>query len=189
MRKGKGSRQDAVFGWLRRNFWGLVTLAGVTIICVVIVQMFKKPGQMSVTESQAMDMSTMVPPKGAVPVAIAKVERQTIDGSVTYTGTVQAFTDEDIYPRVTGRITAMPVYAGDRVRKGQLLVQLDPNNSEYSAKKEEAASAEDAAMHNSGIAKSEFAQAKYQLEATQEAEQAAQSRGSRSKSGVLETRG
>lgn len=174
MRKDKGSRQAGVFGWLRHNFWGLVTLAGVTIICVVIVQMFKKPGQMSVIESQAMDMSTMVPPKGAVPVAIAKVERQIIDGSVTYTGTVQAFTDEDIYPRVTGRITAMPVYAGDRVRKGQLLVQLDPNNSEYSAKKDEAASAEDAAMHNSGIAKSEFAQAKYQLETTQEAEQAAQ---------------
>lgn len=174
-RKDKASRQTGVFSWLRHNFWGLVTLAGVTIICVIIVQMFKKPGQMSVIESQAMDMSTMVPPKGAVPVAIAQVERQVIDGSVTYTGTVQAFTDEDIYPRVTGRITALPVYAGDRVRKGQLLIQLDPaNDSEYSAKKEEAASAEDAAMHNSGIAKSEFSQAKYQLEATQEAEQAAQ---------------
>ena len=175
IRKEKDSRQAGVFGWLRHNFWGLATLAVVTIICVVIVQMFKKPGQMSVIESQAMDMSAMVPPKGAVPVGIATVERQLIDGSVTYTGTVQAFTDEDIYPRVTGRITAMPVYAGDRVRKGQLLVRLDPTgDSEYSAKREEAASAEDAAMHNSGIAKSEFAQAKYQLEATQEAEQAAQ---------------
>jgi len=175
MRKDKGSQPAGIFSWLRHNFWGLLTLAGVTIICVIIVQMFKKPGQMSVIESQAMDMSTMVPPKGAVPVAIAQVERQVIDGSVTYTGTVQAFTDEDIYPRVTGRITALPVYAGDRVRKGQLLIQLDPaNDSEYSAKKEEAASAEDAAMHNSGIAKSEFSQAKYQLEATQEAEQAAQ---------------
>lgn len=170
----KASRQAGVLGWLRKNFWGLVTLVGVTVICVIIVQMFKKPGQMSVIESQAMDMAAMVPPKGAVPVGIAKVERQDIDGSVTYTGTVQAFTDEDIYPRVTGRITAMLVYPGDRVRKGQLLIQLDPiNDSEYSAKKEEAASAEDAAMHNSGIAKAEFAQAKYQLEATQEAEQAA----------------
>jgi Multidrug resistance efflux pump len=168
------SRKAGVFGWVRKNFWGLVTLAVVTVICVIIVQMFKKPGQMSVIESQAMDMSAMVPPKGAVPVGIAKVERQNIDGSVTYTGTVQAFTDEDIYPRVTGRITSMSVYAGDRVRKGQLLVQLDPvNDSEYSARREGAASAEDAAMHNAGIAKSEFSQAKYQLEAAQEAEQAA----------------
>lgn len=168
------SPEPGALGWLRKNFWGLVTLVVVTVICVFIVQMFKKPGQMSVIESQAMDMSAMVPPKGAVPVGIAQVERQNIDGSVTYTGTVQAFTDEDIYPRVTGRITSMPVYAGDRVRKGQLLVQLDPaNNSEYSAKRDEAASAEDAAMHNAGIAKSEFSQAKYQLEAAQESEQAA----------------
>ncbi|MFN8656821.1 MAG: efflux RND transporter periplasmic adaptor subunit [Candidatus Obscuribacterales bacterium] len=168
------SQGPGVLGWLRKNFWGLVTLVVVTVICVAIVQIFKKPGQMSVIESQAMDMSAMVPPKGAVPVGIAQVQRQNIDGSVTYTGTVQAFTDEDIYPRVTGRITSMPVYAGDRVRKGQLLVQLDPvNDSEYSAKREEAASAEDAAMHNAGIAKSEFSQAKYQLEAAQEAEQAA----------------
>jgi multidrug efflux pump subunit AcrA (membrane-fusion protein) len=168
------SREPDVLGWLRKNIWGLVTLAVVTIICVIIVQTFKKPGQMSVIESQAMDMSAMVPPKGAVPVGIGQVERQNIDGSVTYTGSVQAFTDEDIYPRVTGRITSMPVYAGDRVRKGQLLVQLDPvNDSEYSAKREEAASAEDAAMHNAGIAKSEFSQAKYQVEAAQEAEQGA----------------
>ena len=168
------SQKTSVLGWLRKNVWGLVTLIVVTIACVFIVQVFKRPGQMSVVESQAMDMSAMVPPKGAVPVGIAQVVRQDIQGSVTYTGTVQAFTDEDIYPRVTGRITSMPVYAGDRVRKGQLLVQLDPvNYSEYSAKREEAASAEDAAMHNAGIAKSEFSQAKYQLEAAQEAEQAA----------------
>lgn len=172
--KHQASQKGGVLGWLHKNFWGLVTLAVVTVICVIVVQVFKKPGQMSVIESQAMDMSAMVPPKGAVPVGIAQVERQNIDGSVTYTGSVQAFTDEDIYPRVTGRITSMPVYAGDRVRKGQLLVQLDPiNDSEYSAKREEAASAEDAAMHNAGIAKSEFSQAKYQLEAAQEAEKGA----------------
>jgi multidrug efflux pump subunit AcrA (membrane-fusion protein) len=160
------------FAWLRRNFWGLLTLAVVSVICIFVVQIFKKPGQMSVIESQAMDMAAMVPPKGAVPVGIAIVDQQTIEGSVIYTGTVQAFTDEDVYARVAGIIEKMPVYPGDRVRKGQLLVQLDPSgNSEYSSKEQEAASAEDSAMHNSGIAKSEFEQAKYQFEAAQEAEQ------------------
>ncbi|MDZ4837698.1 MAG: efflux RND transporter periplasmic adaptor subunit [Candidatus Melainabacteria bacterium] len=162
------------FGLLRKNFWGLVTLIVVIVVCVSIVQMFKKPGQMSVIESQAMDMAAMVPPKGAVPVGIAKVERRPISSSVTYTGSVQAYTDEDVYPRVTGQVVAIPVYAGDRVRKGQLLIQLDPaNNSEYSTKREEAENAEDAAQHNAGIAKSEFAQKKYQLQASKEAEQAA----------------
>lgn len=168
------SRKESVLGWLKKNFWGLATIIIVTVVCVVIVQVFKKPGQMSVIESQAMDMNAMVPPKGAVPVGIARVERGAVEGSVTYTGTVQAYTDEDIYPRVTGRVVSMPVYPGDRVRKGQLLVQLDPSdNSEYSAKKEEATSAEDAAMHNAGIAKEEFDQKRHELDAAKQAEEAA----------------
>lgn len=174
--QGTGTPEKAgILGWFKMNFWGLVTIVAVTVVCLIIVRIFKKPGQMSVIESQAMDMSTMVPPKGAVPVGIVQVARERISSSVTYTGTVQAYTDEDIYPRVTGRLVAMPVYPGDSVRKGQLLVQLDPSdNSEYSAKKEEAQNAEDAAMHNAGIAKTEFSQKKHELTAAQEAEQAAQ---------------
>lgn len=160
---------------IKKNFWGVVTLIVVTIVCVVIVQVYKKPGQMSVLESQAMDMTVMVPPKGAVPVAIATVQKKSISGSIIYTGTVQAYSDEDVYPRVTGRVVKMPVYPGDIVKAGQLLVQLDPSeNSEYAAKRQEAQSAEDAAMHNAGIAKSEFAQKKFELAAAKEAEKRAE---------------
>jgi multidrug efflux pump subunit AcrA (membrane-fusion protein) len=164
---------SSILSWMRRNFWGLATIGVITIVCIIIVQVFKKPGQMSVIESQAMDMTAMVPPVGAVPVGIARVHEQAIEGSVTYTGTVQAFVDEDIYPRITGRITAMPVYPGDQVKKGQLLVQLDPLESEYKAKRDEAFYAEDAAKHNAGIAKTEFAQKKYELQAAEKAEEAA----------------
>ncbi|HEY9787856.1 MAG TPA: heavy metal-binding domain-containing protein [Candidatus Obscuribacterales bacterium] len=166
-------QQPGMLGWLKKNFWGLATIVIVAVVCAIIVQALKKPGQMSVIESQAMDMNAMVPPKGAVPVGVASVRREIIQGSVTYTGTVQAYTDEDVYPRVTGRVVAMPVYPGDRVRKGQLLVQLDPSgNSEYSAKKEEAKSAEDAAMHNAGTARDEFDQKRHELEAAKQAEEA-----------------
>lgn len=162
------------FSALRKNFWGVVTLIVVTAVCVVVVQIYKKPGQMSVLESQAMDMSVMVPPKGAVPVAVSRVVMEPISDSVTYTGSVQAHSDEDVYPRVTGRVVKMLVYPGDIVKAGQLLVQLDPaDNSEYSAKRQEAQSAEDAAQHNAGIAKSEFTQKKHELEAAKEAEMAA----------------
>lgn len=176
--KREQSRKVGMLSWFKKNFWGLATIVIVTVICAIIVQVFKKPGQMSVIESQAMDMNAMVPPKGAVPVGIAVVEEGTIQGSVTYTGTIQAYTDEDIYPRVTGRVVSMPVYPGDRVRKGQLLVQLDPSDdSEYTAKKEEAASAEDAAMHSAGIAKEEFDQKRHELDATKNAEEAAKKCG------------
>ncbi|MBX3150336.1 efflux RND transporter periplasmic adaptor subunit [Candidatus Obscuribacterales bacterium] len=167
--------KNGLWSLVRKNFWGVITLIAVTVVCVIIVQMFKKPGQMSVLESQAMDMTVMVPPKGAVPVAIATVMKEPISGSVTYTGTVQAYSDEDVYPRVTGRVVKMAVYPGDIVKAGQLLVQLDPSdNSEYSAKRQEAQSAEDAAMHNAGIAKSEFTQRKFELEAAKEAEKGAE---------------
>lgn len=160
--------------WLRRNFLPFTMLIVVVIISALVVQHFKKPGQMSVIESQAMDMSTMQPPPGAVPVAIAIVKPQQIEGSVTYTGTVQAYEDEDIYPRIAGRIVSMPVYPGDRVTKGQLLVQLDPpNHSEYAAKLAESSYAADAAMHNSSIAREELTQKSYDLEAAKAAESAA----------------
>lgn len=168
-----GSGKSPLMAMFLKNIWGWVTLIVVAVVCVIIVQVFKKPGQMSVIESQAMDMTAMVPPEGAVPVALATIKREETSADVVYTGTVQAFSDEDIYPRVTGRVVSMPVYAGDRVRKGQLLVQLDPSDSEYSAKRQEAQNAEDAAMHNAGIAKSEFAQKKYQLQAAKEAESGA----------------
>lgn len=129
---------------------------------------------MSVIESQAMDMAAMKPTRGAVPVAVAAAKEDELDASVTYTGAVQAFEDEDVYPRITGRIVAMPVYPGDRVKPGQLLVQLDPAvNSEYSAKLQESQYAADAAVHNSSIAKEELTQKAFDLDAAKAAEDAA----------------
>ncbi len=160
--------------WIKQNFWSLMALAAVIGICAFIVQHFKKPGQMSVIESQAMDMSAMQPPRGAVPVAIATVERETIEGSVTYTGTVQAYEDEDVFPRLTGRIVSMPVYPGDTVKKGQLLVQLDPTDrSEYASKLSESRYASEAAMNNASIARQELSEKSYELEAAKFAESAA----------------
>ncbi|MBX9771128.1 MAG: hypothetical protein K2X29_07140, partial [Candidatus Obscuribacterales bacterium] len=94
--RAENAERTPVLAMLRKNFWGIVTLVVVVAACVIIVQVFKKPGQMSVLESQAMDMSVMVPPKGAVPVAIAKVVTEPISGSITYTGSVQAYNDEDV---------------------------------------------------------------------------------------------
>jgi multidrug efflux pump subunit AcrA (membrane-fusion protein) len=59
------------------------------------------------------------------PVVLASVERQTIRGTATYTGSVVPYNEEDIYPRVMGRILEMSVYPGDRVEKGQVVARLD----------------------------------------------------------------
>jgi HlyD family secretion protein len=74
----------------------------------------------------AMDMNMRIT-SGATPfpVVVVPVERGPIGGMVVYTGSVAPFNEEDIYPRVTGRIVDMPVYPGDAVRPGQVLARLD----------------------------------------------------------------
>jgi RND family efflux transporter MFP subunit len=85
----------------------------------------------------AMDMSMRVTSGNTpFPVRIVPVERGTIAGTVTYTGSVLPFNEEDIYPRVTGRIVEMLVYPGDPVRPGQVLARLD--SVELSSKVREA---------------------------------------------------
>jgi len=74
----------------------------------------------------AMDMSMRITSGGTpFPVTAASVERGPIAGTVTYTGSVAPFNEEDIYPRVTGRIVEMTVYPGDAVRAGQVVARLD----------------------------------------------------------------
>ncbi len=74
----------------------------------------------------AMDMNMRVT-SGATPfpVTLAPVERGPVKGTVVYTGSVAPFNEEDIYPRVTGRIVEMLVYPGDAVRAGQVVARLD----------------------------------------------------------------
>jgi multidrug efflux pump subunit AcrA (membrane-fusion protein) len=74
----------------------------------------------------AMDMSMRISAgASAFPVVLTPVERSAVRGTVTYTGSVAAFNEEEVYPRVTGRIIEMPVYPGDTVRPGQVLARLD----------------------------------------------------------------
>ena len=112
--------------WLRFQVaLGLAAMIGTYAATAYIVKTHKRPGQMTVIEAQAMDMSVMKAPVGTAPVVTDKAGRGDFDARVTYTGTVVAFNDEDVYPRVTGWIRQMPVYPGDRVQSGQMVARLD----------------------------------------------------------------
>ena len=74
----------------------------------------------------AMDMSARVTgAASAFPVTLATVEQGTVRGTVVYTGSVAAYGEEDVYPRVTGRILELSVYPGDAVTAGQVVARLD----------------------------------------------------------------
>jgi RND family efflux transporter MFP subunit len=94
-----------------------------------------------------MDMSMRVTAGNTpAPVVVAPVERGPIAGTVTYTGSVAPFNEEDIYPRVTGRIVEIPVYPGDAVRPGQVVARLD--DVELGSRVREAAAMASAAEAN-----------------------------------------
>lgn len=64
----------------------------------------------------------------AIPVKVQKLEKQDIARTLDYTANLQA--DEQVYyaPAATGRISKIYVEVGDRIKKGQLLVDMDKTN-------------------------------------------------------------
>lgn len=114
-------------------FFLLLLVIGAT---VWVVRTYRKPGSMTVVESQAMDMGAMTAPPGTMPVGTVKVRQSLFLPSQTYTGTVRAWSDEDVVARVTGQVLHTYVYPGQRVTAGQPLVELD--SEELQSKQAEA---------------------------------------------------
>jgi HlyD family secretion protein len=61
-----------------------------------------------------------------VDVKMEQVGRRDLVSAVTASGTIEAKTSVDISADITGRIIRLGVREGDRVTKGQFLVQIDP---------------------------------------------------------------
>ena len=98
-------------------------------------------------------------------VQIAKVGRESIQAKVSANGKVQAVTKADISANVMGRITRLAVKEGDRVTKGQFLLEIDPRSARASTDAMQAAlqaSQSDltSATANLAQAKSDFERAK-----------------------------
>ena len=107
-------------GWSGSSVLKVVMLIVLLAIGAWAVRANLKP------DRPAMDMSMRVMSGDApFPVTLAAVEHGPIVGTVVYTGSVAPFNEEDVFPRVTGRIVEMPVYPGDAVRPGQVVARLD----------------------------------------------------------------
>jgi len=117
-------KQKAMNNWIKNGI-GLAAIAAVTVGTGWAVRHYHRPGQLDVLTAQAMDMSQMRPPTGAAPVALASVRLGSLADTVTYTGTVAAYNEQDISPRITGTLVSLPVYPGDSVRAGQIVARLD----------------------------------------------------------------
>lgn len=116
---------------------------------------WRRPGSMPLVEALSSDMN-MRAPQAAGPVVLAPVERAPVRSTARYTGTAVGYVEQEIYPRVTGSIVWMPFYAGDRVRKGQVLARLDTR--EYQARVEERRAQKRMAEQMAAISRSEYQQ-------------------------------
>jgi HlyD family secretion protein len=113
-----------------------------------------------------MDMSARVTGStSAFPVALAVVERGAVRGGVVYTGSVVAYTEEDVYPRVTGRIVEMTVYPGDPVKAGQVVARLD--DLELASRVREAEAATASAQAGRAQTEADVAAARYGIAQTE----------------------
>lgn len=112
----------------RSIFGGLILLGLILWGAVYAVNHFRRAGAMTPIEVQAMDMN-LPAPAGTAPVELATVESGQIESTVRYTGQAVGFVEQDVTPRITGTITMLNVYAGDRVKRGQLLARLDTSQS------------------------------------------------------------
>jgi HlyD family secretion protein len=112
---------------LKQHFWGVLLLVVLLIGSSIAVTTWKAshPGSMSVLESQAMDMTVMKPPVGAVPVATETMRLGRFSAKVTYTGSVAPLQEQIVYPRVEGYLKNLSVYNGDRVSGNQLIAVVD----------------------------------------------------------------
>jgi RND family efflux transporter MFP subunit len=167
-------------------FWSAAAIAAAVLGATVIVRAYKKPGQMTVLEGMNMDMQAMASGPGMTPVAVETVRRTPFEAKVTYTGSILPYTEQSIFPRVDGYLRDFPVYAGDSVRAGQVLVRLEaPDLSRKAAEAQfgSAAAADDVLVSQAEVARlqrerqadaAELAAAQSELEGTRAQRRAAQ---------------
>ncbi|MBI3911741.1 MAG: efflux RND transporter periplasmic adaptor subunit, partial [Armatimonadetes bacterium] len=135
---------------------GLLALALMLGVSNYAIKHWRRAGAMTPVEAQAMEMSTP-PPPGTAAVELAAVQRGLVESTIRYTGSAVGYTEQDVYPRVTGWIVWMPFYAGDRVRKGQLLARLD--TSELQSRVDERRANRTMAEQMAAISQLEYQQA------------------------------
>lgn len=173
MRRGLNvSKPIVAREWIGKHYLGVAVLVVLFVGSGWAVRHFKRPGQMSVIESQAMDMTAMKPPVGSAPVATEFVSMQPFSAKVRYTGSVAPLNEQNIHPRVQGWLTGLKVYSGDRVRAGQLLATID--SPDLQNKLSEATYGHVAALREIPVAQANLAQTRAERNASRREIQAAE---------------
>ena len=154
-------RNNRIAQNLKRVLPLVVVVGGALLLSYWVVGKYEQPGHMAVLDAQGMDMSSSSMPIGQAPVATEKVNFVTTAGEDRLSATVVPYTDQTITARVPGTIVNLPVYAGQHVVPGELLVAL--GDRQYAADLEGKAAAVQMALHDVMISKLNLHQANQQV--------------------------
>lgn len=99
-------------------------------------------------------------------VTVAKVEKIDLVSKVTANGKIQAKRKVDLSALVMGQIVNLAVKEGDKVKRGQLLLQID--RAQLAAQAQGRAASLEAMRHDLDAAKATAAQAKFDFERAQQ---------------------
>lgn len=164
-RSGQPIAWKAAFN--RTTVTGIIVLAVILAISIYATGRLRRPGSMTPMQAQGMQMETP-PPPGTHAVLLATVQRGSIVDTIRYSGQAVGFVEQAVSPRVTGVITFMPFYVGNRVKKGDVLArldtsQLDPQLAERAAMTNMATQGADVAVTEYQAALQEVVQAHAEL--------------------------
>lgn len=134
----------------RRRSW----LAGGALLAVAIAVVLAGAGALGLRESHA-DAPPAAPPP--MPVSVAAVVAQDIALWEEFSGRLEAVERVDIRPRVAGAVLAIHFREGALVKKGELLVTVDP--APYAAEVERAQAQVAAAQARQSYSKSDLERA------------------------------
>jgi HlyD family secretion protein len=101
-----------------------------------------------------------------ITVQTEKVARRNLTEIVVANGKIQPVMQVIISPEVAGEITELPVKEGDRVKKGDLLVQIKPDN--YEASRNSAEASYKSALGNKTLAHAELERAEAEFKRNEE---------------------
>ncbi len=139
MANGNGKKKTR-----KRMVWGGVSLLAIVLLVLGVVAATRGGAKID-------------------PSKLAKVERGDLAKSVVATGKIQPITQVDVKSKASGIIKKLYVDAGDRVKTGQMLAELD--REEIQARVNQARAERDASEANQRAAQADYERSKVDAEA------------------------